>query len=72
MCLAATYWARIPRLYYGNTRRDAAKIAFDDQMIYQEIGLPIGRRRLKMIPLLRKEALAAFRAWSAKPDKIAY
>ena len=26
MCLAAIYWARIPRVYYGNTRADAAAI----------------------------------------------
>src|SRR5512136_3507594 len=34
MCLAAIYWARIRRLYYGNTREDAARIAFDDDFIY--------------------------------------
>src|SRR5687768_16901185 len=26
MCLAAVYWARVPTLYYGNTRADAAAI----------------------------------------------
>ena len=35
MCLAAIYWARIPRLCYGNTRADAAAIGFDDDFIYQ-------------------------------------
>ena len=30
MCLSAIYWARIERIYYANTRHDAAAIGFDD------------------------------------------
>src|SRR5215467_14490780 len=37
MCLAAIYWARIRRVFYGNTRQDAAKIEFDDDFIYREV-----------------------------------
>lgn len=72
MCLSAVYWARIDRLYYGNTRKDAADIAFDDDFIYREVALPIGRRKLVMKQMLHKEALAAFKEWQAKPDKIQY
>lgn len=72
MCLAAVYWARIPKLYYGNTRLDAAAIGFDDAFIYQQIPLPPEDRTLVMQPLLRDEAQAAFRAWQAKPDKVRY
>jgi guanine deaminase len=72
MCLSAIYWARIPTVYYGNTRKDAARIAFDDDFIYREVALPIGKRSLLMKPLLRREALAAFREWRQKIDKIAY
>lgn len=72
MCLAAIYWARIRRVYYGNTRRDAARIAFDDDYIYREIALPRGRRSLLMKQLLRAEAHRAFAEWQAKPDKILY
>lgn len=72
MCLAAIYWSRIKRVYYANTRRDAAKIDFDDAMIYREIKLPASRRAIVMKQLLRDEALAAFDAWRAKSDKVAY
>jgi guanine deaminase len=72
MCLAAIYWARIRRIYYGNTRRDAAKIDFDDQLIYHEVALPIGKRLMPMKQVLRREALAAFRAWDQKEDKTRY
>ena len=72
MCLAAAYWARIPTLYYANTRVDAAVIGFDDDFIYEQIPLPPEKRALMMRPLLRDEALEVFREWEAKPDKLKY
>jgi guanine deaminase len=72
MCLSAIYWARLRRVYYGNTRRDAAQIAFDDDFIYREVGLPLRRRQVPMRQLLRSEALAAFREWERKMDRVPY
>lgn len=72
MCLAAIYWARIPTVYYGNSRKDAAAIGFDDDFIYRQIPLPAERRTVHMEALLREEAQTAFRAWSEKPDKVRY
>jgi tRNA(Arg) A34 adenosine deaminase TadA len=72
MCLSAIYWARIQRVYFGNTRKDAARIGFDDNLIYQEISLPLKSRKIPMKQLLRKEARAAFEEWSLKEDKIPY
>jgi tRNA(Arg) A34 adenosine deaminase TadA len=40
MCLGAIYWARLRRIYFSNTRADAARIGFDDDFIYREIALP--------------------------------
>ena len=72
MCLAAIYWARIPTVYYGNTRGDAAAIGFDDDFIYQQIPLPPEKRTIKMEPLMRDVAQATFKAWAEKVDKITY
>lgn len=72
MCLAAIYWARIPQVFYGNTRADAAAIGFDDDFIYQQIPLPPEQRTVKMELLLRDEAQTAFQEWAAKTDKIRY
>jgi tRNA(Arg) A34 adenosine deaminase TadA len=72
MCLSAIYWARIPTVYYGNTRQDAAAIGFDDDFIYQQVPLPPGKRAIRMTPLLRDAAQATFRDWAAKPDKVKY
>lgn len=72
MCLGAIYWARPARVYFASTAADAAKIGFDDSLIYREIRRPFKERRIPMIPLMRAEALAAFRAWEEKKDKIPY
>jgi tRNA(Arg) A34 adenosine deaminase TadA len=72
MCLSAIYWARFRKVYYGNTRKDAANIAFDDDFIYREVALPIRKRRIPMKQLLRKEALQAFAEWEQKADKVPY
>ncbi len=72
MCLAGIYWARIRRVYYANTRQDAAQIGFDDAVIYRELALPLRRRKLPMQQLLRREAEVAFREWARKPGKVLY
>ncbi|HKI69878.1 MAG TPA: nucleoside deaminase [Verrucomicrobiae bacterium] len=72
MCLSAIYWARLKKVYYANTRKDAAKIDFDDDFIYREVARPLSRRKITMKQLLRKEALKVFAEWKAKPDKIPY
>ena len=72
MCLSAIYWARFRNVFYANTRKDAARINFDDDFIYREVALPIGRRKIKMKQILHKEALAAFTEWERKADKILY
>ena len=72
MCLGAIYWAHIKRIYYGNTKKDAAAIDFADDFIYKELEQHVEERAVPLIPLLRNEALETFRAWEAKQDKVEY
>jgi tRNA(Arg) A34 adenosine deaminase TadA len=72
MCLGAVYWARIDKVYFANLAADAAKIGFDDSAIYAEFTQPHAEREIPMIPMMREEALAAFRAWEHHPGKIPY
>jgi tRNA(Arg) A34 adenosine deaminase TadA len=72
MCLAAIYWARIDRIYYGNTKVDAKNIGFDDSFIYEEIEKPIDKRVIKTVQLLRDEAIQAFRKWDGLEGKTEY
>ena len=72
MCLGAIYWAHIDRIFYANDRKDAAAIGFDDDFIYKELDLPMPKRTLPILPLLRDEAIHTFNLWDAKSDKIEY
>ncbi|MBK9294233.1 MAG: nucleoside deaminase [Oligoflexia bacterium] len=72
MCLAAIYWARIEKVYFANTKKDAAAIEFDDDFIYQEIPKHPSRRKIPMQQLLREEALKIFEIWKEKEDKVRY
>src|SRR5882724_1539301 len=45
MCLSAIYWARPDKVYFANTKEDAAKINFDDAFIYKEIQAAFGDRK---------------------------
>ncbi|HEY6338764.1 MAG TPA: nucleoside deaminase [Candidatus Sulfotelmatobacter sp.] len=72
MCLGAIYWARVAHVYFGNLAADAAKIGFDDAFIYHEIAKPHARRQIPTRQMMREEALAAFREWEKKPNKIEY
>jgi tRNA(Arg) A34 adenosine deaminase TadA len=72
MCLGAIYWARLDRIYYGNTRKDARDIEFADDFIYEELDKPLDQRTVPIIPLLREEAAESFRLWQEKSDKTTY
>ena len=72
MCLSAIYWARIDKIYYANTRKDAAQINFDDDFLYTEINQPLDKRKVPIAQLLRDEAQAVFTEWKNKADKIPY
>jgi guanine deaminase len=72
MCLSAIYWARIGKIYYANTRQDAANINFDDDFLYQEISKPMEDRKIPMVQCLHEEALTVFKEWTSKSDKVAY
>ncbi len=72
MCLGAIYWARPSKMYYANTKKDAANIGFDDQFIYEELDLPLDKRQLSAEQLLQDEAIVAFTEWEEKTNKIEY
>lgn len=72
MCLAAIFWSRIDKIYFANTKKDAADIDFDDDFFYQEIDKPLEERSIPMQQMMRKDAIKVFQAWTNKEDKIAY
>jgi guanine deaminase len=72
MCLGAIYWSRLEKVFFANTREDAARIGFDDQRIYSEMSNPLSRRTIPFIQVMQDAAQIAFREWELKHDKIRY
>jgi guanine deaminase len=72
MCLSAIYWARLDRIYFANSREDAAAIGFDDDFLYREVEKPIEARTIPTVKLDLPEAKAVFEEWERKPDKVEY
>lgn len=72
MCLGAIYWARPDKMYFANTKKDAAEIEFDDQFIYEELDLSYQDRKLTTKHILRDEALVAFKKWTESTGKVEY
>ena len=72
MCLGAIYWARPDKMYFACNREDAAAVGFDDDFIYEEIALPMEKRRIASINFLREEGLKVFENWANKADKTEY
>jgi len=72
MCMGALYWARPKKIYYANSRYDAASIGFDDSFIYEEIILPIAERKMMMEYLKHEEAIKMFEEWQHINNKTLY
>jgi guanine deaminase len=67
MCLAACYWAFVPRVVFASTSRDLAGFDFQDLAFYTELGLPAGRRSMREDAdreELRQAALLAVQDWA--------
>ncbi len=72
MCLAAIYWARIERIYYGASQRDAARAGFDDAFLYEEFRRGPQERRIAATQLLREESQEPFETWGTLAGRVEY
>lgn len=72
MCLGAIYWARLNTIYYAASSKDAAKIGFEDEYIYQQFALPVEQRSIPMIRIVPDNTYAPFNAWVSQPHKHGY
>lgn len=76
MCIAATIWANVKKVYYGNNKEDAANIGFRDEFIYRYINsLNEGNNDDSILELQnidREETIKVFDKFSMKDDKIIY
>ena len=76
MCLSAIIWSNIKKVYYGNTKEDAADIGFRDDFIYQYIQNLAQNQQdnsiLNLISMDREETIKEFKKFAQKEDKTIY
>lgn len=72
MCLGAIYWARPKRVFYANTKKDAAAINFDDDFIYTEIEKHPAERNIAFIHVPHDAAQSVFKDWKNMEQKNLY
>lgn len=72
MCLPAIIWSNIKMVYYGNTKEDAEKIGFRDNLIYEYLE---GQSKtsnkediLKIIAMDREETIKTFESYQNKSE----
>ena len=75
MCLSAIIWSNMKKVYYGNTKEDAASIGFRDEFIYDYIdklskGIDDGTLKIKNID--RNKTIKEFDEYMDKEDKVIY
>ena len=76
MCLSAIIWSNIKKVYYGNTKEDAANIGFIDDYIYSYIKSLTDNTNdnsvLKLECIDREETIETFNQFIEKSDKTIY
>jgi guanine deaminase len=72
MCLGAVYWAGIKRVVYASDRHDAAASGFNDSMIYDELVLNPGKRKITFLHLPDAGGEKVFKQWDEYENKTPY
>ncbi len=76
MCLSAIIWSNIKKVYFGNSKEDAAKIGFRDDEIYKYIRELTdnvnNKSRLDLECIDKDETIKAFNEFMEKDDKTIY
>ena len=68
MCYSAIRWAKIDKIYYNNTRKEAKHIGFDDDKIYSEII----ESRQKMSQIFTYNQKIPFLLWKENKNREEY
>ncbi|MDD5072340.1 MAG: nucleoside deaminase [Candidatus Omnitrophica bacterium] len=73
MCFSAIHWARIDKIIYGTSTKDAKKIGFNELEITDSRLRSLGKSKVKLVPgFMRKECLELFNKFNGLPNKKLY
>jgi len=69
MCYAAAHWARIKKITFAASRAEAAKIGFDDDLLYR-IFKGKARKKVKVNKIACKECIELMEEYYANGDLV--
>jgi len=73
MCFAAIHWARIDKIVYGTTIKDARRAGFNELKITDRRLKSLGKSKVSVIPgYMRKECLELLKRFNGLPNKKLY
>jgi len=73
MCFSAIHWARISKIFYGTSLKDAQHIGFNELPITNHAMKRKGKLSIKLqAGVLRKENLELFKTWAERKKRKAY
>ena len=75
MCMGSILWARISKVYYALSPEASAEIGLGDEHLYAEMARPLAERQIVPMvnyPDVDDEAMAVYREWLAKPNRVQY
>jgi guanine deaminase len=75
MCMGSILWSRISKVYYALSPDVSSEVGFGDEHLYAEMARPLAARQI--VPMINfpdvdDEAIAVYREWLAKPDRVQY
>ena len=72
MCLGAIYWSGIEKVVYSSDRNDAERSGFSDRLIYDEIILDPGKRKVSFVRISDAGGVRVFKKWDDFENKVPY
>jgi tRNA(Arg) A34 adenosine deaminase TadA len=73
MCYAASFWARVDRIYYAATVADTRTYGdFDDDELYRQMALSHEEQHPPQIQILRDEMVEVWKEFHDMPDRPHY
>ena len=72
MCLSASYWARLDRVFFAAPAARAAASGFDDVTLHHELAAPPSERTLPLHHLPHPDAHTPFDTWDHLETRVPY
>ena len=73
MCFSAIHWAKIDTIYFGTTIADAKSLGFSELTVSDRTMKRLGKSPVRIVSgVLRRENLALFRDFAARPGRRLY